>query len=136
MPDGVGTYAGDMDTPAATPGRFRRAMQRLAASPGDLEADALQTERQSRGCQRIEAVADREVVTVYGQLNSVSLAPRAGTPTLEAALYDGSGVITLVWLGRRTIAGIKPGASLVAWGRVSCHDSRRVIYNPRYELRV
>ncbi|MBA3233897.1 MAG: OB-fold nucleic acid binding domain-containing protein [Propionibacteriales bacterium] len=124
-----------MHTHPSAPGRFRRALKKLSASPDEIEADELQTERQSHGCQRIESVGDRERVTVYGQLNSVSLAPRAGTPTLEADLYDGSGVITLVWLGRRTIAGIKPGASLVAWGRVSCHDGRRVIYNPRYELR-
>ncbi len=125
-----------MDTHTAAPGRFRRVLKKLSASADELEADDLQAERQTHGCQRIEAVQDRELVTVFGQLNSVSLAPRAGTPTLEAALYDGSGVLTLVWLGRRTIAGIKPGASLVAWGRVSCHDGRRVLYNPRYELRV
>ena len=44
--------------------------------------------------------------------------------------------MTLVWLGRRKIAGIKPGASLVAHGRVSCQDGRRIIFNPRYELRA
>jgi hypothetical protein len=90
----------------------------------------------NQGCQQIEALHDREVVTVYGQLKNVSLAPRAGTPSLEACLYDGSGIVTLVWLGRRTIAGIKPGVSLVAHGRVSCNDGRRVIFNPRYELQV
>ncbi len=136
-------YAGDMtahsaeDTGNHAPlGRMRRALQRLSATPDELQADELQTDSRSQGCQRIEGVDDRERVTVYGHLKSVSLAPRAGTPTLEAALYDGSGVVTLVWLGRRTIAGIKPGANLVAHGRVSCHDQRRVIYNPRYELRV
>ncbi|MBA2773790.1 MAG: OB-fold nucleic acid binding domain-containing protein [Nocardioidaceae bacterium] len=130
-------HATDTDTGRhSLPGRLRRALHRLAATSEELEADELQTDSRSQGCQRIEGVDDREQVTVYGHLKSVSLAPLAGTPTLEAALYDGSGVITLVWLGRRTIAGIKPGANLVAHGRVSCHDQRRVIYNPRYELRV
>lgn len=117
-------------------GRLRRAWHRLSATDEELVADELQIDSRSEGCQQIERVRDRDEVTVYGSLKSVSLAPLAGTPTIEAALYDGSGVITLVWLGRRTIAGIKPGASLVAHGRVSCHDQRRVIYNPRYELRV
>ncbi|MBA3310518.1 MAG: OB-fold nucleic acid binding domain-containing protein [Nocardioidaceae bacterium] len=123
----MSTVAGD---------RIRRALKRFSASPAELEADELRQERQFEGCQTIEGVTDRQLVTLYGHLKNVSLAPRAGTPTLEAALYDGTGVVTLIWLGRRTITGITPGASLVAWGRVSCHDGRRIIYNPRYELRV
>jgi hypothetical protein len=115
--------------------RLRRALKKLSASPDELEADELEEARKVQGCQTIEGVTDREMVTVYGHLKNVSLAPRAGTPTLEAALYDGSGVVTLVWLGRRMIPGIKPGAGLVVKGRVSCHEGRRVIYNPRYELR-
>ena len=118
------------------PGRLRRALKKFVASPAELEADELDEARKWQGCQQIEAIRDRELVRVYGHVKSVALAPRAGTPTSEATLYDGSGVVTLVWLGRRTIPGIRPGADLVAWGRVSCQDGRRVIYNPRYELRV
>ncbi|MEP6665715.1 MAG: OB-fold nucleic acid binding domain-containing protein [Nocardioidaceae bacterium] len=117
-------------------GRLKRALKKLSATPDELEADDLSKARVVQGCQTIEGVTDREMVVVYGHLKSVSLAPRAGAPSLEASLYDGSGVLTLVWLGRRTIAGIKPGVSLVAKGRVSCHEGRRVIYNPRYELRA
>ncbi len=117
-------------------GRIKRALKKITASSAELEADELQHEREVQGCQQIGAVSDREVVSVYGHVKHVSLAPLAGTPTLEAALYDGSGVVNLVWLGRRSIAGIEPGANLVASGRVSCSDGRRVIYNPRYELRV
>jgi RecG-like helicase len=120
----------------AEPSRLKRALKKLSASPDELEADELQTERQAHRCQNIREVHDREIVTLYGSLKDVSLAPRAGTPTLEASLYDGSGVVTLVWLGRRKIAGIKPGVSLVVSGRVSCHDGRRVMYNPRYELQA
>ena len=32
--------------------------------------------------------------------------PRTNLPTLEADLWDGSDVVTLVFLGRRSIAGI------------------------------
>lgn len=92
--------------------------------------------REIQGCHQIEGLHDREVVTLYGHLKNVSLAPRAGTPTLEASLYDGSGLVTLVWLGRRRIEGIKPGVSLKAHGRVSCHDGQRIMFNPRYELQV
>jgi RecG-like helicase len=115
---------------------LRRALKKFTASPAELEKDELHQERLSHGCQQIASVTDRELVTVFGHVKNVSLAPRAGTPTLEAALYDGSGVITLVWLGRRRIRGIEPGVNLVATGRVSCQDGLRIMYNPRYELRI
>jgi hypothetical protein len=57
-------------------------------------------------------------------------------PTLEAELYDGTGTVSLIWLGRRRIAGIEPGRTLVVRGRISKQGPRRVIYNPWYELRA
>jgi RecG-like helicase len=117
-------------------GRFRRALKRLSATADEMDADELEHERLMKGCNQIQTLADREYVTVYGNIKNVSLAPRAGTPTLEATLYDGSGTLTLVWLGRRKIVGVKPGVAMKAVGRVSCADGRRVIFNPRYELQV
>jgi hypothetical protein len=55
-------------------------------------------------------------------------------PALEAELYDGSGSVTLVWLGRRTLAGLAAGRQLRATGRLTTAEGRRLIYNPRYEL--
>ena len=71
---------------------------------------------------------------VRGVLRTVTLRPRGGVPALEAELFDGSAVLTLIWLGRRRIAGIAPGRSLRVRGRIGVHDGSRVIYNPRYEL--
>lgn len=116
--------------------RLKRVFKRLAASPAELEADDLRQQSEHQGCVAIDSVGDRDIVTVFGHVKAVSLAPRAGAPTLEADVFDGSAVLTLVWLGRRKIIGIKPGVELVATGRVSFHDGRRVIFNPRYELRV
>jgi hypothetical protein len=55
-------------------------------------------------------------------------------PALEAELFDGSGSLMLVWLGRREIAAINPGRSIEVQGRIGRHGSDRVIYNPRYTL--
>ena len=54
---------------------------------------------------------------------------------LEAELYDGTGSITLIWLGRRRIGGVECGRSLVARGRMSVYEGRPTIYNASYELR-
>ena len=86
--------------------------QAAGGDPGRAGGRRARHERVVEGCSRSTRSHDREDVTVYGSLKNVSLAPRAGTPTLEATLYDGSGAVTLVWLGRRKIAGIKPGVGL------------------------
>lgn len=123
-------------TEVATGGKFRRALKRLAASTDEMEAEELDVERVAAGCNQIEKLSDRDYCTVYGHLKNVSLAPRAGAPSLEATLYDGSGMLTLVWLGRRKIAGIRPGVGLKVSGRVSCQDGQRLMFNPRYELQA
>ena len=69
-----------------------------------------------------------------GTLRTVTLRPRGGVPALEAELFDGTDVVTIVWLGRRRIAGITPGRSIQVQGRIGRHDGMRTIYNPRYEL--
>jgi hypothetical protein len=113
---------------------LRRLLQRLTASEAEIEAQELRRESAECGgtpawqCQR------GQVVSVSGRLRTVVYTPRTNLPTLEADLYDGSDVVTLVWLGRRHIAGIEPGRHLTARGRVAVRDDRKVIYNPYYEL--
>jgi hypothetical protein len=116
-------------------GRLRRAVRRLASSDSALEADDLQQQVEAdRGAAPVSACKERSQVTVLGTVRSLTLRPRAGTPTLEVELYDGSGSVTLIWLGRREIAGLTPGRQVRATGRITSDGARRVIFNPRYEL--
>nr|WP_249424037.1 OB-fold nucleic acid binding domain-containing protein [Nocardioides coralli] len=82
----------------------------------------------------IAEAPDRELVTVNGQLRTVTLRPRGGVPALEAELYDGSGVLTVIWLGRRKIVGIEPGRTMRVTGRIGVTADARTMHNPRYEL--
>lgn len=82
----------------------------------------------------IAEAPDRERVRLRGTLRSVTLRPRGGVPALESELYDGSGVVTVIWLGRRRIAGIEPGRTVEVIGRTGLQDGVRVMYNPRYSL--
>lgn len=86
-------------------------------------------------CVPIRACGDRQIVKVTGTLRTVTLRARAGVPSLEAELSDGSASLDVVWLGRRAIAGIKPGRTLIASGRVAMSHGRPVLFNPKYELR-
>jgi hypothetical protein len=113
----------------------RRALQSFGSSQHDIEARELQRDVRATGCCRVADAVDRQQVTLAGTLKYVTLRPRSGTPALEAELYDGSGAVTVVWLGRRRIAGVLPGALLTVTGRVSLQGGDRVMFNPRYELR-
>lgn len=115
-------------------GRLRRAMRRLTAETAELDAADLQKQGEDLGATPLAECADRVPVTVFGTIRAVTIRPLAGTPALEAELFDGSAKVTLVWLGRRTIAGVGPGVQVRATGRITTAEGRRLIYNPRYEL--
>jgi hypothetical protein len=116
-------------------GVVRRAVNRLASSAKEHEAAELRRDCDEVGATRVAELPDRQKVRVAGTLRTVTLRPRAGVPALVAELYDGSGSVSLVWLGRRQILGIEPGRAVVCFGRVTRDGDRRVIFNPRYELR-
>jgi hypothetical protein len=116
-------------------GRFRRMFSRLTSSSEEIEAQELRQDTEVSGCTPIASAGDRDVVTVSGTLRTVTLRPRAGVPALEAELFDGTDALDVVWLGRRSIAGIEPGRRIMATGRISHARGRRVLFNPRYELR-
>ena len=115
-------------------GRLRRAVRRLTAETGELDAEELQRRGEEAGATPVRKCADRAPVTVFGTVRAITIRPRAGVPALEAELYDGSGTVTLVWLGRRTIAGLAAGRQVRATGRITSAEGRRLMYNPRYEL--
>ncbi|MEO3812157.1 OB-fold nucleic acid binding domain-containing protein [Sphaerisporangium sp. B11E5] len=114
---------------------LRGFFRRLATSQAELEAAELQEDLDRHGATPIASCGQRRRFCVAGTLRTVTLRPRGGVPSLEAELYDGSDVVDLVWLGRRKIIGIEPGRVVRAEGLVSIQDGRKVIFNPRYELR-
>lgn len=114
--------------------RLRQTISRWA-SPGNEEAKELRADVRKAGAMAIEDAPSREMVTLQGTLRTVTLRPRGGVPALEAELYDGTGTVTVLWLGRRQIAGIAPGRAIMVTGRVSEQGGVRIMYNPRYDLR-
>lgn len=113
--------------------RLRRSLSRWANS-SDMHARELRRTFADSGVATIAEAQDREHVRLRGTLRTVTLRPRGGVPALEAELYDGSGVIVIVWLGRRRIAGISPGRAIQVEGRIGAGEGVRLMYNPRYEL--
>ena len=116
-----------------TKSRLRQTISRWA-SQDEAEARDLRKTFTLEGVMAICDAPDREKVRVRGSLKSVTLRPRGGVPALEAELYDGTGTVTVIWLGRRRIAGIDPGQAMEVVGRIGAIEGHRVLYNPRYEL--
>ena len=115
-------------------GGLRRGLSRWASHSRE-EARELRATAEKAGLVTIAEAPDRERVVVQGTLKTVTLRPRGGVPALESELYDGSGTILLIWLGRRRIGGIFPGRQIRVEGRIGVHNDARIMYNPRYELR-
>ena len=78
----------------------------------------------------------RERVVVEGWVTGLSVAQWVGGPTLEVALDDGSAVITLALLGRRSVAGVGLGTPLVAAGTVGVRHGALLLLNPELWLGV
>ena len=64
----------------------------------------------------------------------MALRPQIQVPALVVELFDGTGSLSLVWLGRRAVVGIVPGVMLRVEGRVTDLRGGPTIYNPAYEI--
>jgi amino acid transporter len=98
--------------------------------PEDLSVPELAVE----GATPIGEAQDRQRVRIAGRVHAMRVQPWSGQPTLECTVTDGTGRIVVVFLGRRHIAGIEPGARLVVDGMVGQRAGQRVILNPEYRL--
>lgn len=108
---------------------------RLTRSRDEAEADELQRELIEPGGSSICMCQPGQQVSISGTVRSVTLRPREQTPALEVELYDGTGSVSVIWMGRRRILGIAPGRRMTVWGRLTCTADERRIFNPRYELK-
>jgi hypothetical protein len=107
-----------------------------------LDAECQVEQDQPAGGASTEArdpIAVREVrwrnrATLEGRIRSVYVGPVSGSPALEAELYDATGGITLVFLGRRSIPGVEPGAKIRVEGMVGETEGYLAMTNPSYRL--
>ncbi len=125
----------------AVPQWMASPLRELATARETLQARELQAEMSDVTGVRavtttpIADIPDRQLVHIAGILRTVTLRPRGTSLTMEAELWDGTGNVTLIWLGRRHIAGIQPGRRILIHGRSAWVNGERTIFNPAYELR-
>lgn len=109
-------------------------LRRLTSDESELEADDLCSETDASGATRAGRCQAGQRVQIMGKLRTVQLQPCDPLASLVAELYDGTDTVELIWLGRRSIAGIDAGRTVRATGRIAVRDGRKVMYNPSYQL--
>jgi amino acid transporter len=82
----------------------------------------------------IGRVGWRKRVRVVGQVHSMRIQPLAGVATLECVLFDDTGGLSIVFLGRRQVAGVDIGSRMLVEGIVGDFHGRLAILNPVYQL--
>jgi RecG-like helicase len=82
----------------------------------------------------IQNATHRQIAVVEGRIRSVEVSPISGNPALRCELVDDTGGVTLLFYGRRSIAGIEPGVQLRAEGRIGTYKGHLAIANPLYSL--
>jgi hypothetical protein len=88
------------------------------------------------GCTPIAEVRYRDRARVGGRVRSLRVAPQHDVPLLELVLDDGTAALSIVFLGRRGLAGVDVGTRMVVEGTVGLHHNRLALLNPSYELQL
>lgn len=113
---------------------LRKAFDDLARNQSQLESEELAQECARPGCTPISEVQVRAEHSVTGTVHSIAVIPSDQAPELHIELFDGTGILDVIWMGRREIEGIRAGAFLTLTGRVTMVDGRRTIFNPGYQM--
>lgn len=113
---------------------LRERISRFGQSAGDAEADRLREEMERLGVTPIAKCVPGEKAWICGSVRWLTVRPVATSPAVEIEVFDGTGAVRVIWMGRREIGGIDPGRRLVIHGRITAVGREPVIYNPRYRL--
>lgn len=108
--------------------------KKYIVSNDELDAIDLRENIEQKGADAIADVELGKVTTHTGKIRSIVFRPEKAVPALEAEVFDGTGFIVVIWLGRRHILGIKPGISISVSGRLVEVDGRLTMYNPKYSI--
>ena len=144
MTAGLGrVYAGSMTSSTVGPeprqpettGLLGRLRRMVSHDQSRIEADELHADALASGATPVRQCCTGERVDVLGTVRSVTVRPRGGVPAFEADVYDGTGSLAVMWLGRRRIRGIDPGRTITVSGRINSVDGRPTMFNPRYAIK-
>jgi cytochrome c-type biogenesis protein CcmE len=114
---------------------FRRFFRRMAESDEYRYAEEIEEWCDAiPGTVRIEDASTRSRVKLAGVVRRITVRPLEDSESLEALLYDGTGEVTVVWMGRRSIPGLALGTRVVVEGMLGEQRGERRLVNPSFEF--
>jgi hypothetical protein len=111
-----------------------KALDKLVQPDSDLTAQELSQAASDSGSTLIQDLPRGQFVKITGVISSATTRPQKSVPAYEIEIYDGSGTINAIWLGRAQVVGVVPGGYIEVQGRITFLSSNPTIYNPYYTL--
>ena len=100
----------------------------------ELDAERLVDRFADLRLQPLGELEARDRTKVCGEVKRMTIKPRSGIPSTEIVINDGTGDATVIFSGRRHVAGIEHGHCIVVEGVAFADANRLVFLNPKYSL--
>jgi RecG-like helicase len=116
-------------------GVLRRLLDRLNESDETRLAEETRAWADTvEGSVRIADAPLRQPARIAGVIRRMTVLPMEGKEALQALVSDGTGEVTVVFMGRRGIGGLSLGKRVVVEGVLGEHRGDVRIVNPRLEF--
>ena len=113
---------------------LRNLAKRFTTTTEELDQARLQERFCHVDVVSISEAVTRQPVRICGEVVAMQIVPRAGSPSLEVTVGDGTARAVAVFTGRRRIGGIQPGRGVVLEGVAGKVAGRLQMLNPAYTL--
>ena len=113
---------------------LRERVRKLSSSTAEIEKVRLQDRFADVDCSSIADALPRHRVVISGEVQAIQVVPRAGSPSLEVTVGDGTAKAVAVFTGRRRLGGVEPGRAILLEGVAGAQRGRIQLLNPAYTL--
>jgi hypothetical protein len=108
--------------------------QKLNQTVEDIDEKRIHDRCKALGAVDIADAPLRVRVHLGGEVQGLQVVPRAGSPSLEVTIADGTGRAVAVFTGRKKLPGVDPGRRVVIEGVGRVERGRMLLINPAYTL--
>ncbi len=108
--------------------------RKLSQSIDDIEDERLTNRSADLGVIPIGDAPTRTPIILGGEVQGLQVVPRAGSPSLEVTIHDGSGRAVAVFTGRRRLVGVDCGRRILIEGVGRREKGRILVINPSYTI--
>jgi hypothetical protein len=113
---------------------LRDRMKKLRAETTEIEQERLANRYAGKADTSIADAPLRRRARIAGEITSIRVVPRAGSPSLEVSVNDGTGLAVAIFTGRKQIPGITPSRAVLLEGVPRQERNRITLLNPSYTL--